>query len=61
MGAAGAKVSWLAADITATALPERRFDLWHDRSVFHFLTNSAERRHYVEQVARAVRPGGHVM
>jgi hypothetical protein len=35
--------------------------MWHDRAVFHFLTSSQERVAYVRQVARAVKPGGHVI
>ncbi|WP_322053022.1 class I SAM-dependent methyltransferase [Paraburkholderia bannensis] len=38
--------------------PHHAYDVWHDRAVFHFLTNSEERRAYVHTVLRAVRPGG---
>src|SRR5512138_190613 len=31
-------VRWIEADITAVDLPSRRYDVWHDRAVFHFLT-----------------------
>ena len=34
---------------------------WHDRAVFHFLRDEADRRRYVAAVRRAVRPGGHVL
>lgn len=61
LGAAADRVTWLQADIVAADLPERRFDLWHDRAVFHFLTDPAQRAAYVRQVLRAVRPGGHVV
>lgn len=54
-------VQWLAADITAVELPERRYDVWHDRAVFHFLTEPAQREAYLAQVQRAVRPGGLVL
>lgn len=55
------KVHWIEGDITQVELPRHRFDLWHDRAVFHFLTDPADRHAYVEQVMRAVRPGGHVI
>jgi SAM-dependent methyltransferase len=58
VGEAGAEVQWICGDVTETALPEAGFDLWHDRAVFHFLTEAARRRVYVEQVSRALRPGG---
>jgi SAM-dependent methyltransferase len=54
-------IRWLEGDITRAALPIHRFDIWHDRAVFHFLTDAADRHAYVEQVLRAVRPGGHVI
>jgi SAM-dependent methyltransferase len=42
-------------------LPAARYDVWHDRAVFHFLTDPTHRALYVQQVARSVRPGGHVI
>ena len=58
VGEAGAAVQWICGDVTETALPEAGFDLWHDRAVFHFLTEAGQRRAYVEQVRRALKPGG---
>jgi len=54
-------VHWIEGDITRTEYPVNRFDIWHDRAVFHFLTAPADRQAYVERVTRAVRPGGHVI
>jgi len=54
-------VSWYVGDITAITLPEAEFDVWHDRAVFHFLTNAADRQAYVSQVLRSVKAGGHVI
>ena len=54
-------VHWAEGDITRAELPVHHFDIWHDRAVFHFLTNPYDRHAYVEQVFRAVRPGGHVI
>ena len=61
LGTRAATVDWRVGDVTTVALPEASFDVWHDRAVFHFLTDAADRRRYVEQVLRAVRPGGHVI
>jgi SAM-dependent methyltransferase len=55
------RVHWLAADITRVELEPSAFDVWHDRAVFHFLTAAADRAAYVRQVARAVKPAGHVI
>ena len=52
---------FLAGDITTLALPIAHYALWHDRAVFHFLTDPAQRRAYVEQATRALRPGGHLL
>jgi 2-polyprenyl-3-methyl-5-hydroxy-6-metoxy-1,4-benzoquinol methylase len=54
-------VEWICADVTEARLPERSYDLWHDRAVFHFLTAPKDRAMYVRTVAAAVRPGGHVI
>jgi ubiquinone/menaquinone biosynthesis C-methylase UbiE len=54
-------VTWIVGDITQVALPERRYDIWHDRAVFHFLTNDTDRQRYVNLAARSVRRNGHVI
>ena len=61
LGSNADHVIWLAADITEVDLPEHRYDVWHDRAVFHFLTEPGQRAAYVRQVARSVKPGGHVI
>jgi SAM-dependent methyltransferase len=52
------KVKWLVGDVLSHPLPEQSVDIWHDRAVFHFLTEETQRRAYVEQVLNALRPGG---
>lgn len=54
-------VHWVEGDVTRADFPIHHFDIWHDRAVFHFLTDAADRHAYVERVMRAVRPGGHVI
>ena len=61
LGASAAAVHWITGDITAVELEAARYDIWHDRAVFHFLTSPDDRAAYVRQVARAVRRGGHVI
>jgi SAM-dependent methyltransferase len=61
LGALAADVRWMHGDVTTVPLAAHAFDVWHDRAVFHFLTEPAQRRAYVRQVARAVRIGGHVI
>ena len=55
------RVTWIEANVLNAALPSSAFDVWHDRAGFHFLTNIADRRRYVEQVRASVRVGGYVM
>jgi ubiquinone/menaquinone biosynthesis C-methylase UbiE len=54
-------VRWIEADVTEVALPHHHYDIWHDRAVFHFLTDEADRQAYVQKVFNAVKPGGHVI
>lgn len=61
LGPSGASVHWVTGDITDVELEPARYDVWHDRAVFHFLTGADDRAAYVGQVARAVRVGGHVI
>jgi len=61
LGARANDVTWLEADILQIRLPHHKYDLWHDRAVFHFLTQPEDRRHYVDLVSDAVKPGGHVI
>jgi trans-aconitate methyltransferase len=60
IGAASARVQWVAADVTAWQ-PPRAFDIWHDRAAFHFLVEAADRDAYLGRLQRGVRPGGHAI
>ena len=61
LGERAAEVQWICADVTHADLRESAYDFWHDRAVFHFLTDSTARSRYVDTVRRAVKPGGHVV
>lgn len=58
LGRRADQVHWLEGDITKIDFPLHRYDIWHDRAVFHFLTDPADRHAYVEQALHALRPGG---
>lgn len=60
LGAAGDRVCWVSADVLEWT-PGRRFDVWHDRAVFHFLTTPDERRRYLSVLGAALNPGGRVV
>jgi SAM-dependent methyltransferase len=61
LGAKADTVTWLASDILQAALPATGFDIWHDRAVFHFLTDPADAALYVKQAAAAVCSGGYAV
>lgn len=55
------RIRWIEADILNAELAPGAFGFWHDRAVFHFLTDPAERARYVAQARRGVMAGGHVL
>ena len=61
LGRRAVHVNWNDPDITQADLPEQGYDLWHDRAVFHFLTQPEDRKRYIDAVRRAVRTGGHII
>jgi hypothetical protein len=60
LGAQADAVSWIEADVTAEwwAGP---IDIWHDRAVFHFLTEHSDRARYLARLRQSVVPGGYVI
>ncbi len=57
LGPRGESVTWIEADIT-TWEPDRTYAVWHDRAVFHFLTDADDRAGYARALFDALRPGG---
>ena len=55
-----AAVSWLREDVL-TWRPQRQFDLWHDRAVFHFLVDPVGQRRYLATLRAALAPAGAVI
>lgn len=55
------QVHWLLADIAQPGVLHDSYDVWHDRAVFHFLTQESQRIAYVQNVIAAVKHGGHVI
>ncbi|WP_350357491.1 class I SAM-dependent methyltransferase [Paraburkholderia fungorum] len=58
LGSIAEQITWFESDITAVDLPEHRYDVWHDRAVFHFLTEPSQRYAYIYALTRALKPGG---
>ena len=55
LGAAENKVSWIVADITQWK-PPRHYRVWHDRAVFHFLTETPRQDAYIAALEAATEP-----
>ena len=53
-------VTWIEADITDFR-SSRTYDMWHDRAVFHFLTDAEDREKYCETMNSAVSAKGHAI
>ena len=60
LGSRSELVQWIVADVTKKpVLPPT--DLWHDRAVLHFLTETDDQNAYQELVTSAVTPSGHLV
>lgn len=57
LGSLASKVEWIVADITRWT-PAGTWAVWHDRAVFHFLTDPGDRASYVRAVDKALPTGG---
>ncbi len=60
LGAAAAQVNWIEGDV-ADFRPSRRYALWHDRAVFHFLVDPMSRDRYLGALGDALAADGHVV
>ena len=60
LGVRADRVEWFEEDVTPFQ-PPHRFDLWHDRAVFHFLTAAEDRRKYIATLRRTLHSGGTVV
>lgn len=57
LGPAASRITWITADLLSWH-PEKRYDIWHDRAVFHFITDPAQQRRYVQTALAALSPHG---
>jgi trans-aconitate methyltransferase len=60
LGPRAAEVEWIVADVTVWT-PTRRWTVWHDRAVLHFLHDESDIDRYMAAAADAVAPGGHLV
>ncbi|MBB3646220.1 trans-aconitate methyltransferase [Rhizobium sp. BK619] len=60
LGDETARVAWVVDDVTAWR-PERQYDVWHDRAVFHFHTEPEQRLAYRRALETGTAPGSAVI
>jgi len=51
-------VKWILSDVS-TFIPEEKYDVWHDRATFHFLSEDAEVQHYLSALNQSLKVGGY--
>ena len=60
LGDSAKSIEWIVSDITKFDAPQK-FSLWHDRALFHFLTDQSDREIYVKTLKNALKPEGHLI
>ena len=60
LGKDASKVNWIVED-AASFEPEEKYDLWHDRAAFHFLTGKEEIMHYLNSIQQGLSKDGHLV
>jgi len=54
------RITWIEADVTKYDFKEK-YDVWHDRAVFHFLTDVEDRKGYINSLNQALTLNGHLI
>lgn len=54
-------IDWRVADLLSVEFEPESYQVWHDRAVFHFLTQPQAQKRYIQQVKTAVQPLGYVI
>ncbi len=60
LGEDARRVDWVDADVRSHTF-DRRYDVWHDRAVFHFMITPTDRRRYLDVLRATLHPGGHAI
>ncbi len=59
IGERASLVNWIVSDVREFK-PLQKFDVWHDRATFHFLTTKEEIEKYIELVSNTINPHGYM-
>lgn len=57
LGERAEHVTWIVAD-AASFQPTEKYDFWHDRAAFHFLTDEKEISNYLETAQKSIKADG---
>jgi len=60
LGEKSNRITWIEADVTKYRFMEQ-YDIWHDRAVFHFLTEAEDRKGYIRSLNQALKLNGHLI
>ena len=60
LGERATQINWLETDLLEAGL-QGPYRIWHDRAVFHFLTEAEDQAQYLHQLKHALEPGGHLI
>jgi SAM-dependent methyltransferase len=60
LGEVAKSIKWYESDVTHFVSPHP-FALWHDRTLFHFLVDPADRKKYIEVMNQSLQPAGHLI
>lgn len=53
-------VEWIISD-AVNFHPSNKYDFWHDRAAFHFLTDEKEIERYLATIKTSIKPGGYLL
>ena len=60
LGEQSKNIEWIVEDVLNYD-PKQNFDVWHDRAVFHFLTDQNQIKKYVDLVSRNISNNGYLI
>lgn len=59
LGERASQVKWIVSDVTEYK-PLHKFDVWHDRATFHFLTTKEQIEKYIQLAEKSISSNGYM-
>jgi len=60
IGEKAEKIKWIVSDVTDFE-PDTKYDFWHDRATFHFLTDEEDIEKYIEIIKNSINIDGYLV